>query len=68
MTGNSMLDPWFRPYVIVIDEDNNGGISNVSSSVGGITFSGEVIRDTVGVMSWGRNPTNTSGWLRSWVR
>jgi prepilin-type N-terminal cleavage/methylation domain-containing protein len=66
LTTNSYLDSWNRPYVIAIDEDGDG-IVNMSSTLYVPNFSTS-IQETVAIMSWGPDPSNSTGRLYSWIR
>jgi len=68
LTSNTLLDAWNRPYVIAIDESGDGVVSNMSSTIGTVTFGPVRVPDQVAIMSWGRNPTNASNRLYSWIR
>lgn len=64
---NCYLDAWNRPYVIAIDENNDGSL-NISGTYAGLTFTTSNLQETVALMSWGANPSNSTGWLYSWIR
>lgn len=68
LTTNCFLDAWNRPFVIAIDENNDGMASFNGSLAGtGLTFTNSV-RETVAIMSWGWDPSNSATWLYSWVK
>ncbi|MEI6217336.1 MAG: type II secretion system protein [bacterium] len=66
LTTNSYLDSWNRPYVIAIDEDGDGTL-NISSTLYVPNFTTN-IQETVAIMSWGPDPSNSTGRLYSWIR
>jgi len=59
-------DPWGRPFVIAVDESGDGAVG-FTATCGTISFSTSVL-DRVAVFSWGRNPSNTSDRIVSWIR
>ncbi|MEI6972300.1 MAG: type II secretion system protein [bacterium] len=67
ITTNCYLDAWQRPYAIAIDE-NGDGVVNISATNNGATFSATNIGETVVIMSWGSDPSNSATRLYSWIR
>ena len=68
LTSNRFLDSWGRPFIIAIDENNDGAISNISVTLGGTTYSTNLVKDQVAIISWGLDPSNTTRRLCSWLR
>ena len=60
------LDPWRRPYVIVMDEDDDG-IVPLSCVTSAVPYS-VVITGRVAIMSWGYDPTDPSKRILSWAQ
>lgn len=67
ITTNCYLDAWNRPYVIAIDENNDGTVTINNAGFGGQTFSTNV-SETVAVVSWGPDLSNSTYRLYSWIR
>jgi len=70
LTTNCYLDAWDRPYVIAMDENNDGFLTISNGSLAGttLTFTSSNIQETVAIMSWGWDPSNSATWLYSWIR
>lgn len=70
LTTNCYLDAWDRPYVIAIDESNDGILNINNGALAGTTlaFTSNNIQETVAIMSWGSDPSNSATWLYSWIR
>ena len=66
ITTNAYLDAFDRPFVIVIDE-NNDGVLNITGTFFGMSFSTN-IKETVAIISGGSNPSNQAEWACSWMR
>jgi hypothetical protein len=61
------VDPWDRPYVIVMDEDLDGDIQ-FSASIDATTYATTISNETAVVMSWGRNPDEEDKRVMSWLQ
>jgi prepilin-type N-terminal cleavage/methylation domain-containing protein len=66
VASGSFMDPWNRPFVVGIDQ-NNDGIVSITSTCWGATLVTNV-RERVAVASWGRDPANPSYRIFSWIK
>jgi len=60
------LDPWRRPYVVVMDE-NSDGLLNLACPTSAVPCS-MVVTARVAVMSWGYSLTDPSKRILSWAQ
>ena len=65
MSNGCPLDPWMRPYVIGLDDQNDGDVE-LDASIGGVNLTTN-LRAGVIVFSWGRFPEDDKRRIYSWV-
>jgi len=66
ISNSVYTDPWGRPFVIALDENNNGAAA-FTATCGTVSYSTSVL-DRVAVFSWGLNPSNPADRIYSWIR
>jgi prepilin-type N-terminal cleavage/methylation domain-containing protein len=66
LSNGCLLDPWRRPYVVGMDEDNDGDVE-INISIGSVTLVTN-IRARVAVFSWGRYPYEQKRRAYSWIK
>lgn len=67
LVGTAFMDPWNRAYIIAMDENGDGVITNLSCAA----FTPAIVTnvsDRVAVASWGPDPANTTKRVYSWAR
>jgi len=67
VTDTAFLDPWNRPYLVALDENGDGVITNMSCDA----FDPHIttnVNDSVAVASWGPDPANVEKRVYSWSR
>jgi hypothetical protein len=69
-TNAVYLDPWGRPYVVTVDENEDGLVDMSVTYTGTVSFVATNIRQRVAVMSWGFHAANTNRRERicSWIQ
>ena len=64
VTNNSFLDPWGRAYIVALDENGDGSITNIGDAFAPALATN--VRDSAAVASWGPDTHNAEKRVYSW--